>query len=236
MSLGYDNQPINHQILLDLPFEEGVGAITRDLAKPHHEDVLLIATPTWDETDSGVGTITFDGATEYLELDQASCADLDFTTEDYSIGMWFYWTVGNPTLMLMGRNQVDVGGWELYLYDGGGADRILTLRHNHAAGAAVRSACNSTAWTRDTWWFVGVSRSGNVAPHYRNGKSITTNYGVGGLEDMETCAQDLVVGARYTKDANFYCGSMYRPRIWDRALTATEWAQIFEMERHWFGV
>jgi len=232
---GYDLISANADMLLDLPFYEGTGTITRDQAKPHHQDVTLVATPTWD-TANGLSVMTFDGAAEYLELANADSADLDFTSGDYSIGMWFKWVVGSPTLMLIGRNQVDVSGWELYLYDGGGADRTLTLRHNHAGGAALRTACYSVGWARDAWWFAGISRSGIAAVHYRNGIALTTTHSAGGLEDMETCARDMVIGARYTKDANFFNGSMWRPRVWSRALTAIDWLNIYESERDLLGV
>jgi len=234
---GYDLIPANADMLLDLPFYEGTGTITRDQAKPHHQDVALVATPTWDTVGgTGLGVITLNGTTQYIELANADCADLDFTSGDYSIGMWFYWTVGQPTLMLAGRYQLDVSGWEFYLYDGGGADRILTLRHNHAGGVAARSACYSIDWSHDTWWFVGASRSGIAAVHYRNGIALTTTHGGGGLEDMETCAQDLVFGTRYSKDTNFFSGSIWRPRVWSRALTAIDWLNIYESERDLLGV
>ncbi|TFH43582.1 MAG: LamG domain-containing protein [ANME-2 cluster archaeon] len=198
--------------------------------------MVLVNTPTWGNTAEGKEIITLDGATEYLELPNADCLDLDFTTEDYSIGMWFKWTTGNPTLILMGRYEIDVGGWEFYLADNAGTDRILTLRHNHAGGATVRSACYSINWTKDVWWFVGCSRDGAAAQHYRNGNPIATTHGVGGLEGIETTTQDLTIGVRYTKNANYYCGPLGRTRIWNRVLTRAEWLQIFETERHLYGV
>jgi hypothetical protein len=239
---GYDDLPMNSDILLDLPFYEGVGAITRDQAKPHHQDVDLVLTPTWDTVAlSGLGVISFDGTTdEYLELAGANCADLNFTSGDYSIGTWMTW--GNGTdddQTVIARYLNDNNGWELYLYDGGGADRTLTMRHHHAStlvGGNPRTACYSGDWTYDTWWFLGISRSGGLAQHYRNGDAIATTCSAGGLVDPETCAQDLVISIRGTKDANHLFGSQWRPRIWNRALSAADWTEIFETERDLFGV
>ena len=238
MTLGYDNKSINHQMLLDLPFLEGIGAITHDQSKVHHEDVDLVLTPTWDSVASGLGVITTDGATnEYLELAGASSTNLNFITGDYSIGVWIKWDDGADDDQTVIARYVDsANGWELYLYDGGGADRTLTMRHHHAGGATTRTASYSVDWAYDTWWLIGISRSGISAPHYRNGVPIMTTTSAGGLIDPETCAADLVIGIRETKDANRFCGSRWRPRIWDRALSASEWLQIFETERHWFGV
>lgn len=236
---GYDNISVNHQLLIDLPFYEGTGTITRDQAKPHHQDVDLVLAPTWDSVAlSDLGVISLDGTTdEYLELAGASCADLNFTTGDYSIGGWVNWGNGTDNdQTVLGRYVDSTNGWELYLSDNGAADRYLTMRHHHAGGAAVRTACYSEDWTYDTWWFMGISRSGTAAQHYRNGAAITTTCSVGGLEDPETCVADLVIGIRSTKSENHLCGSQWRPRIWNRELSASEWLMIFESERDLFGV
>lgn len=234
---GYDNLPMNHQLLLDLPFYEGVGAITRDQAKPHHQDVDLVLAPTWASVAlSDLGILSFDGTThEYLELAGANCADLNFTTGDYSIGGWVTWGDGTDNdQTVLGRYVDSANGWELYFSDNGGADRYLTMRHHHAAGATTRTGCYSEDWTYDTWWFLGISRSGTAAQHYRNGEAITTTCDT--LIDPETCAADLVGAIRSTKDANHLYGSLWRPRIWNREISAVEWLQMFEAERNWFGV
>ena len=92
--IGYDNLEINHQILLDLPFREGIRIITHDVAKPRHHDVDLVNTPTWESLVSGLGVIDLNGTTEYLQLLAADCADLDFTAGDYSLGVWVYFETG----------------------------------------------------------------------------------------------------------------------------------------------
>jgi len=237
MTLSYDSLAINHQILLDLPFREATGAITRDVAKPHHQDVDLINTPTWESLASGLGVIDLNEANdEYLQLLAASCADLDFTSGDYSLGGWFYFRAGGADdKTLMGRFLVDNNGWELYHY----TNEILTLRHHHAAGATARTGAYSGNWAFGKWWFMGVSRSGASAQFYRGDASglvaPTTTISAGGLIDPETCNQNLLIGVDGT-GVNDYNGKLWRPRVWGRALVAKEWAQIFEYERHWFGV
>lgn len=235
--IGYDKLAINHEILLDLPFREGVRAITRDVAKPHHQDVDLIDTPTWEALASGLGVISLNGTSEYLELANAACADLDFISGDYSLGCWFNWASGDDSQIIIGRYELDVGGWELYLYDD--PNLYLTLRHHHA-GTIVeehpRSACYSGGWTQGVWHFMGVSRSESSAVFYRNGVALATAFSVGGLVDPETCAQDMVIGVRFDKGSNHFKGKLWRPRIWGRALSEGEWKQLFEYERHWFGV
>jgi len=237
----YDKIPEHDSLLLDLPFREGVGAVTMDHAKPHHQDVLLINTPTWATLASGLGVLTFDSTTdEYIELDNAASVDLNFIAGDYSYGAWVYWTIQEFTQMLIGRYFLNVSGWEIY-FTQAGAINYLTQRHSHA-GTLVppvtgnpRSACYSVGWTPDMWHFVGVSRiGGGEGTHYRNGAPIRMV--TGGLVDPETNNNDLTIGCRYTKDANFWNGKMYRPRVWNRVLSAAEWLTLFNRERDWFGV
>jgi len=237
---GYDKIPEHEDMLLDLPFYEGGGTLTRDQAKPHHQDILLINAPAWTPVASDLGILAFDGVNQYLELANAACADLDFIAGDYSLGCWFNWTDDSGSQIIMGRYQLDVSGWELYLWGAAGIN-ILTLRHHHA-GILVppvtgnpRSACYANGWTPATWWLMGLSRTGGgEAQMYRNGVALPML--TGGLVDPKTCGIDLVVGARYSKDNDFILGSMWRPRIWNRILTAAEWVNIFEAERDWFGV
>jgi len=239
MTVSYDSIAENNGILLDLPFTEGIGTVTRDRAKPHHSDVDLINTPTWETIASGLGVLTFDRASqEYLELDTANSLDFNFEGGNYSISAWIRWEDPMTSVNIMGRYELDHSGWEVYLYAGGSGQNYLTQRHHHA-GTLVsgnpRSGCYSEGWTPEVWWLFGSSRGGvGEATHYRNGVELPMV--TGGLVDPESCAQDFLIGARYTKNADFYNGKMWRPRIWNRALTEADWVNIFEKERDWFGV
>ncbi len=237
----YDKIPENDSILLDLPFREGVGVKTFDHAKPHHADIDLINTPTWGALASGLGVLSFAGSgagNEYIELDNAASADLNFIAGDYSYGAWFNWTPGpEDSQLLIGRYEINVSGWEIYLTLAGGI-HYITQRHSHAGtlvGGNPRSAVYSINWTPGEWHFFSTSRTGGgLAQHYRNGVAVET---VGdNLVDPETNNSDLVIGVRYTKDANYFKGPMWRPRVWDRILTAAEWLNIFEREQDFFGV
>jgi len=233
--IGYDNLAINHQILLDLPFREGTGALyTHDVAKPHHP-LTMVGAPVWTPLASDLMVLGFD-VTDYIWGLAADTDDLDFTSEDYSLGGWLYFTVGgDDDKTLMSRFLVSDSGWELYHY----TNEILTLRHHHAAGATIRTAAHSENWAFGKWWFMGVSRSGASAQFYRGDASgliaLTTSISAGGLIDPETCNQNFFVGNNVT-GLNVYNGMMWRPRIWGRALAAEGWMQIWNYERHWFGV
>ena len=236
MSAHYDDILVNANVLLDLPFEEGSGAIAQDLAKPHHP-VTLVSAPAWSALASGKMAINLDGAADYGQCVGASCADLNFTSGAYSLGGWLKWTVDDDSQIVMARYELDVSGWELYLTQSG-VINYLTLRHHHA-GTLVplvtgnpRSAGHSTGWTPDTLFHFGVSRDGDSMQFYRNGVAVATTCGT--LVDPETCSEDLVIGVRYSKNANFYKGPFPRLFIASGALTAKDWRNMYETQKIYF--
>ncbi len=225
----YDDIPTNASALLDLPFREGIGIITQDVAKPHHP-VTLVDTPTWESLGSGLGVLALNGTSEYLESDSGDTGDLDFTSGDYTLAAWLRWESGEDSQIVMGRYVVDTDGWELYLY---GPTLLLTLRHHHAGGGATRTAQYSEGWAQDAWHHMVVVRDGADIAFYRNGVLLTT---IGDpLENPETATRDLVIGVRTSKDANWFKGKLWRPRIWSRVLTAVEARTLYELEVGWFA-
>jgi len=231
----YDNYFINHQIALDLPFREGVGAITHDEAKLHHI-AALTGPPTWDKIAlSGLGVLAFDGATQYLEIPGADSQDLDFIG-DFSLAAWIYPIYAAGAMVIICRNTTDVCGWCMFLFDNPTYGPILSLRTNQGPG---HSECWGANFPDSEWQLVGYSRDSvlTTAICYRNGQPVTT-VGGGVMLDPTACgaANKLLVGVQEGEASNFYGGKMWRPRAWPRALSAEEWAQIFERERHWFGV
>lgn len=244
---GYDLIPENEDILLDLSFYEGVGLITHDQAKPHHSMILNdpgTGSFVWISIASGLMVLDFvpvgSGPTQgvYLNASAANTADLDFTNGNFSIGGWINWEWNGQSSIIIGRYGVNFDGWEIYLDESGGRNTV-SQRHSHASLTPnLNSNCFSTGWTPGTWAFLGISRTGgDLFPiHYRNGIALTMAYEDSGMLDPDSCNRDLVVGCRYTKDANWYKNQMWGLRIWERTLSAVEWLNIFERERDWFGI
>ena len=113
MTILYDNLGYNRRMLLDLPFREGIGLVTQDVAKPHHV-IDMVNTPTWAALASGKMAINLNGTNEYLECQGAVCTDLDFTSGDFSVGGWFNWTVNEFSQIIIARYELSVSGWEVY--------------------------------------------------------------------------------------------------------------------------
>lgn len=233
---GYDNLPFNHQIALDLPFREATGLITHDVAKPHHI-ATLTGPPTWGEIAlSGLGILNFNGLAHYLEIPGADSQDLDFTG-DFTLAAWIYPVYGAFSMIVMCRNTTDGCGWCMYLYDNPTLGTLLSLRTNQAGD---HTECYAAGFPDSEWQLIGFTRdsAGLTATCYKNGAPLTTVFDGIPLLDPIACvaANKLLVGVQEGEAMNFYGGKMWRPRAWPRKLSLEEWMQIFEIERHWFGV
>ena len=229
MTIGFDNQPINHQLLLSLPFEEMTGLVTHDVAKPHHELTLTGTPPTWQSLVSGQPYIDFDGAADNLQCPAADSDDLNFTTEDFSLIGWLYnaGLFGTDSVMCQGEDDVD--GWELFIDAAGD----ITLRTNQ--GGAHTDLVAAAGFTATEWSLVGVSRYLTGGQFFLNGDPITTT---GALTDPVSVAAGNIfyVGCQDGGAANFWDGGMGRLRAVERRVTTAQMNEIFEAERHWFGV
>ncbi len=235
MSVHYDSLAINRNIILDLPLREGIGALyTHDISKPHHQ-LTMVNAPAWTILDSYLNVLTLDGALDYIWGTAVETADFNFTSVDYSMGIWMFISSGGADdKTVMCRFLVSNNGWELYHY----TNQILTMRHHHAAGASPRTAAYSENWAFNKWWFMGLSRHGGTAQFWRgdiNGfAALPTTHSVGGLIDPEPCTQNFFIGTD-TTSTNDFNGLIWRPRIWfERYLSEAEWQQIWEKEVEWF--
>ena len=249
MIKSYDKVSENEDILLDLSFYEGSGIITHNQAHGVRPTLDLNdpggGSFTWVSLASGLSVLEFaavgGGAVDgvYLDCSGANTADLNFTVGDYSVGCWIKWdSSGGWSEIIIGRYEVHVTGWEIYLDISGGRNTV-SQRHSHVSLVPnLNSNCFSVGWTPGIWAFLGISTIGGALypKHYRNGNALAMSYQATGMFDPDTSVKDLVIGCRYDKAANWYRGQMWRPRVWNRALSQIEWQEIFNIERHWFGV
>ena len=232
----YDSLALNEDIQLDLSMLEATGTLFHDESKNHSMATshTSLAAPLWMQISAGRFGLSINPALplldtrHYLDIPAANCTNLDFTTTDYSLAIWFYWgSSGSTSQIIMGKYVVSSRGWEVYLTESG-ALRYMTVRHHHAGGAALRTASYSLDWEFSEWHLFSYSRIGTTGYHYRDGQPITTVSDV--LIDPESnVADDFRIGCRYTEDSNWLKGRFHRPRAWSRALTANEHKTLFEL-------
>lgn len=224
--IGYDNWKINHQILLDLPFMRATGTVLDDVSILHNPFNYIGGPPDlWTAlaSDLQVLELTPQPTARWL---QGSGDDYDFTTEDFSLGIWLNGDADGILYDLVWFGNHSTNGYAL---DKRATDDFEFTTYN--AGPASQSTISSVAYAAGSWMLIGVSRSGADVMITKNGEDITLTAG--------THIDPGAVGAGtfYISDGSPAAvdGKIWRPRIWDRALSAAEWLHIFELERHWFG-
>jgi len=244
MTVGYDALDVNKDLLLDLPFDEGTGILVHDRAKPQR--VLTQHLPgggsfAWGNVITGCPYLQWipiapGGATDgvYLDCPAAFTDDMNFTSEDYSIGGWIKWGAGtNQSEIIIGRYATWVDGWDIYL---NAVSNTLSHRHHHSSlPGNVKSECFSRGWIPGEWDFFGVSRSGLYPVHYRNGIPLVMDYGGLTMLNPDTANRDMVLGCKGDKSANWYYDMMWNIRVWKRALSTEDWKFIYNCEKHWFN-
>jgi len=232
MSVGYDNEAINHNLVLDLPFTEGTGPVARDVSKSRYPFDLTGA-PTYDfSLASGLGVMDFVAVNpDFLEAAIADVPDLDFTTEDFSIAAWI-----NPDTL--------VGGLELYCH---GQDSVTGYSIRVLANGSVVFSSNQGGAQQqvisavgtvviNTWQLIGISRSGTLVEIFKN--ELETSYVAQPvIVNPLTSARKVLIGVYDDENTDPWSQYIGRVRAWlNRALTKADYQHIWNTERHWYGV
>ena len=236
----YDSLDLNTDIQLDLSMLEATGELLHDESKNHliatRHGTLLV--PQWQQTSPGRFGLKFNQpyptieTEHYVDIPAAQTAILNFTATDYSLAIWFTWTDTSYSQILFAKYAVDVSGWEAYVTKIGLAESI-TVRHHHAATTPPgsmwpRTGNYSLGWTPGEWHLWGYSRIGATCQHYRDGQPITT-FSDALVDPESSIARDVVIGCRFTHDANWFKGTLHRPRAWSRALSADEHRLLYRL-------
>jgi len=230
--IGYDNHRLNHGLLLDLTMEEvsgAAGAYIYDRAKPHHACLLHGGTIGWVQLASGLWVMDFTSATpDWIDCSAADTADLDFTTEDFSVGCWVSVDDLSINRQIMGRGLVDSDGWCVYVNQNGGVNAVTSTAFSHDTSRAPDDSV-----TIGNWALVGVSRFGTSVSIFVNGIDVIEVADT--HADPLTSARELHIGIYDDETGSPWEGQQWRPRIWgSRALEEWEWLQLYNLERHWF--
>lgn len=194
---------------------------------------------TWTQRYAGLWEPVFNGTSAYIDAANADTEALAFSG-GYTIMGWVNWVDTTNSEIVIARYELDVGGWELYLTYTGGI-YSLTQRHHHA-GTIVdlhpRSASYSVGWDEGINWFMTVvfQGSGTDCLHYRNGVALAVTSSTGGIRDFESTTQDLVIGTRFNKAANWYQGEMSQVKGFNYILSPAQIRAAYHSSKWLFGV
>ena len=228
----YDLLPMNRQLLLDVQMREysGVAAATiYDHSRSHIPLLLHGATITWAQNANFLNYLDLEAGTpDWLDASAVATAALDFVAGAFTLATWLnFESVGFRYIMDRGLEDADGWGWAI------DTDSALWLETSQA-GAHQHSTSAAGAIPLATWTFAVAVRSGAAVTFYVNG---LPSYGTAATHvNPLTSARELHIGINNAEAAGFMDGILWRPRIWGRALTAAEVAQIYRVERGMLGV
>jgi len=230
--ISYDKHALNHQLLLDLSMEE-VSGVAGDYIycreRAHHAVLLHGGTIGWAQFPSGLYVMDFTlGSPDWLDCPQADTVDLDFTSEDFSVGAWINLDSLAANRSIICRGLLDTDGWYCQVLMNGS----IVFFTNQAAANQYSQSQESLIQVGFSY-LVGFSRDEGSIRCYINGVDVTETAGT--HVDPLTSARELHIGIYDNETGSPWEGQMWRPRIWgDRVIQQWEWLELFNMERHWF--
>ena len=229
MTKSFDLVRYNQELLLSLRMEAGVGTLAYDYGKPHHV-ATLTGVPVWTNLANDLTVLNFNPANpDYLVTAAAGCVDLDFTTGDFSGACWVRGdALGNRNIMTHGVHNTDGWYWTI------GVTGDMSLYTSQAAAFQVSTGAPGDI-VIGTWRFVSFSRDGAVVTMYTNGEDVTTVAGTH-VDPATAAARNFYIGVNDAAGAAWYDGDLWNPRVWNRAVPASEFRSIFERERALFYV
>jgi len=188
----------------------------------HHSATVTGTTLT--RLTSGVDAPSFDGD-DSISLTNNSI--FNFISEDFSILMWIKPSVITDTdYELFNRGVVAAEGYRFFHRNGG--TQFWTLN------GASQQTLSSLGMVVDTWYLVGVSRSGGSVILYRNG--VNTNSTSGNHSNPTSNTRTAYIGVYTDGSSAHYSGIIGEVWVYkDKSLTAVEHQQIYRTTKGRYG-
>ena len=217
-----DSSSINTDQKLWLPLTDGSGATAVDISGNSYAGTAR-SSQGWSTTSLGTAanntSLTNGG---FTFGDQA---DLDMYG-DKSFSLWVKPNGGSATQVLFEKRSSSGGleGYSCYVR----YNTDSTVGFLADSGSSTTTASSASALVTDVWSNVCVVVSGNNATIYVNGVAGTTVTNADFAADLSNTV-DFVTGyaQRDPSTQDDFDGSVQNVRIWSRALSATEVADIF---------
>jgi len=206
-------------------FNEGSGGQVNDLSGNGYEGTITDG--VWQGGKFG-STILFNDASTVINFGDV----LDIGTSDFSYGIWFQanWSAANETHSLIAKSIANpaVGRYFIIIENG----NIFTLLQTSGGNKTISTS--ETPYLDGKWHhaFVAIRRSGNMAFYIDSISIGTVDVSDGSANDYNT-AYPLGLGAYQngtdglTFDRLWFDGLLDVPSIYNRALSASEIAQLY---------
>lgn len=229
MTRSFDKYEHNQGCELALLMTEGTGTETQDWSKNALEAPTLTGPPAWAQMGSGLNLLSFNNATpDFIEIAALESTELDFTAEDFSLGIWVY-ADSIALIDLINRGLDNTDGYELSITALG----AIEFTTNQAAASQVTDTDDGVI-VATAWYHVMIVRDGASVRIYINGRDRTATEGVH-IAPL-TSNRKFLVGIYDDEATRPFDGRLWKPQAWVRALSREEVKVIFDSEKHWFGV
>jgi len=162
---------------------------------------------------------SFDGVDDYVDV--APTPEINITTGDITIAMWFRADAVDRTCDLL---QKGVGGGS-YTIHCDGSNRIVFLKQADAASQAV----STTQIQAGKWYFVVGQKKAGTGLLFIDGRLEGTD----GTFANFTSKTNLYIGKG---DDGKFAGQIALLRIYNRALSALEVQNLYRVEKSLFGM
>ncbi len=196
--------PLWHPQLSGSPFNAW------DVANGTVRSCTVIGATVW-----GIQGRTFDGTDDWISI--PNHATLNFTSQDFSVEVWFYLnqTGSTRTLVSKGQNAIPRVGW---LFRIPSNERIALYVAESGTSKAAFTAVDVIVAT--TWTHVVVTRTGTTILLYKDGK-VVANETNNTATDIDASSDAVRVGAE-ADDEGDMLGIIGEVRIYNRVLTPLE--------------
>jgi hypothetical protein len=194
---------------------------------------------TWVREKSGVPVLSFDGTDDKITLSDGVGSALNFTTQNFTIQTWINLT-NLPTddassNVVIVKGEYNVSGYSLTSPYSDGV-------HLYTRLITSQLGATQTIYSNDMTGKISANKSylftfvriGNTAEVYINDTALGIVAGAGTLINPATTNDATILGiwgASYPMD-----GKMGLIKIFNRELSASQIAGIYQSERHLFGV
>jgi autotransporter-associated beta strand protein len=204
-------------------FDEGSGTSVADATVSGH-DGSFIGSPTWT-TRGDAGALQFSGSDQLVEIDTMPLGDT--TPSAFSISVWVYSTkLDTEYDYIVHRGNGSSIGTSIYslnLHTGDDVSWAVNGRFDEGRTGVT------TADIQNQWVHMVGTYDGTDAKFYLNGVLEHTDAGVGAIVKAATGNKLGFAGTPHDTDFRNFQGSLSEPMIFDRALSAAEIEDLYQM-------
>ncbi|MBZ9643913.1 LamG domain-containing protein, partial [Streptomyces sp. PSKA30] len=171
------------------------------------------------------GALAFDGTDDAVRLPYRPQLPLD--TKDFTASLWFRYTAGSGDQPLLWMGGVGNSQPQVWLRGEPAADRVRGLITTREGATTVRSASVSTTGAHNDgrWHHVALRRGDGRLTLFVDGSPSSTADVPGSVSRNSPFG--VHIGQSMDSRA-FFTGAIDEVRVWDRALSDTEIADVHE--------